>query len=230
VLMSSHILIIEDEPEVIRILTDLLHCEGCTVESQKEGRAGLQRAAEESFDLLILDPMLPGLGGFQVCQTLRQQGFDGAILILTAKGQVEDRVKGLRSGADDYVVKPFHPEELLARVEALLRRMRKAEASPVLRFQFGGVSVDFVSMEFLKNGEPFTLAAKESELLRLLINHRGHALSREQILKQVWKEQAFITARTVDVHIAWLRQKLEDNPQSPRHILTVRGEGYRFQR
>jgi two-component system alkaline phosphatase synthesis response regulator PhoP len=228
--MTSRILIIEDKKGVIRILTNLLRSEGYTVEAEKDGQTGLQRAAEGAFDLVVLDLMLPGLGGFQVCHTLRQQGFDGGILMLTAKSKIEDRVKGLRSGADDYVVKPFHSDELLARVDALLRRVHKAELTPVMRFRFGGVSVDFVRMEFLKDDEPFTLAAKESELLRLLINHRGQVLSREQILKQVWKEQTFITPRTVDVHIAWLRQKVEANPQSPKHILTVRGEGYQFKR
>ena len=150
--------------------------------------------------------------------------------MLTAKGQVRDRVHGLQTGADDYLVKPFNPDELVARVGALLRRVRKENLTPVMKIQFGNIKADFSQMEFSKGGKPITLAAKEAELLRLLVNHRGQVLSREQILKQVWSEQQFITERTVDVHIAWLRQKLEDNPESPRHIFTIRGEGYRFSR
>lgn len=226
--MNSRILLVEDEPGVVLVIADLLRASGHVVESAANGKAGLQRATEEPYDLLILDVMLPGLNGFQVCHEVRERGFDGAILMLTAKGQIPDRVQGLRTGADDYVVKPFDPDELLARVDALLRRVHKEDLTPVMKYQFGGVTADFSRMEFTKNGRGISLAAKECELLRLLINRRGQVLSREQILKQVWAEQHFITERTVDVHIAWLRQKLEDNSESPRHILTVRGEGYRF--
>ena len=161
---------------------------------------------------------------------MRERGFDGGILMLTAKGQIPDRVQGLRTGADDYLVKPFDPDELLARVSALLRRIHKEQLTPVMRIEFGRVTADFAKGEFTKDGNPVSLAAKEAELLRFLINHRGQVVSRENILKRVWPEQPFITPRTVDVHIAWLRQKLEDDSQSPRHILTVRSEGYRFAR
>ncbi|HEY5042232.1 MAG TPA: response regulator transcription factor [Verrucomicrobiae bacterium] len=228
--MNSRILIVEDEPGILLVIADLLRAENHGVETAAEGREGLRRATEQKFDLLILDVMLPGLNGFEICHAVREQGFDGAILMLTAKGQIRDRVHGLQTGADDYLVKPFDPDELVARVNALLRRVHKEDLTPVMKFQFGNVTVDFSRMEFFKNGEPIGLAAKEAELLRVLVNHRGQILSREQILKQVWSEQQFITERTVDVHIAWLRQKLEDNPESPRHILTIRGEGYRFNR
>ena len=174
--------------------------------------------------------MLPGLNGFEICHAVRERGFAGAILILTAKGQIRDRVHGLQTGADDYLVKPFNSDELVARVNALLRRVHKENLTPVMKFEFGNVTADFSQMEFFKNGEPVSLAAKEAELLRLLINLRGQILTREQILKHVWSGQPFITERTVDVHIAWLRQKLEDTPESPKHILTIRGEGYRFNR
>ena len=227
--MSSRILIIEDEPGIVRIVTDLLRSDGHAVEAARDGKAGLQRITEGPFDLVILDLMMPGLGGVEVCRSAREQGFDGAILMLTAKGQVADRVQGLKTGADDYLVKPFNSDELLARVTALLRRIHKADLTPVMRMEFGNVAADFVSMEFRKDGQALNLAAKEAELLRFLINRRGQVLSREMILKHVWKAQPFITARTVDVHVAWLRQKLENNPQSPRHIITVRGEGYRFE-
>ena len=228
--MSSRILIVEDEPGILLVIADLLRAEGHVVETAIEGKGGLRLATEQKFDLLILDVMLPGLNGFEICHAVREQGFDGAILILTAKGQIRDRVHGLQTGADDYLVKPFNSDELVARVGALLRRVHKETLTPVMRFQFGSVTADFSQMEFFKNGEPVSLAAKEAELLRFLINHRGQILTRELILRHVWSEQPFITERTVDVHIAWLRQKLEDAPESPKHILTIRGEGYRFNR
>lgn len=226
--MASRILLVEDEPGVVLVVSDLLRAAGHTVEAATDGSAGLRRATDEPFDLLILDVMLPGLSDLEICHSIRERGFDGAILMLTAKGQVHDRVQGLRIGADDYLVKPFAPDELVARAAALLRRLHKEELTPVIRYQFGNVTADFAQNEFFKNNKPVGLAAKEAELLRFLVNHRGRVLSREKILKQIWKEQPFITERTVDVHIAWLRQKLEDNPQSPKHILTARGEGYRF--
>jgi two-component system alkaline phosphatase synthesis response regulator PhoP len=228
--MSARILIVEDEPGIVVIVSDLLHAAGHIVETARDGAAGLRRASEEPFDLLILDVMLPGSSGLEICHAVREQGFDGAILMLTSLGQVSDRVRGLRTGADDYLVKPFDSDELLARVSALLRRVHKEELTPVMRIEFGSVTADFAQNVFTKNGQPAGLAAKEAELLRMLINHRGQVLSRDKILKQVWREQSFITPRTVDVHIAWLRQKLEDDPQSPKHIITVRGEGYRFNR
>lgn len=150
--------------------------------------------------------------------------------MMTARGQVQDRVQGLGIGADDYVVKPFDSEELAARVAALLRRVRKTGLTPVTRIAFGAVTADFARNVFTRDGRPLALAAKEAELLRCLVNHRGRVVGRDEILATVWREQPAITVRTVDVHIAWLRQKLEDNPQMPRHILTARGEGYRFER
>ncbi len=228
--MSARILLVEDELGVAIVVSDLLRSEGHEVEAANEGKDGLRQATTAKFDLLILDVMLPGMNGFEICHAVRELGFDGAILMLTAKGQIPDRVQGLRTGADDYLVKPFDPDELLARVAALLRRVNKEQLTPVMRIEFGAVTADFAKMEFFKGGMPISLAAKEAELLRFLINHRGQIVSRENILKQVWREQQFITERTIDVHIAWLRQKLEDNPQSPRHILTARGEGYRFNR
>lgn len=226
--MKSRILLVEDEAGVALVVSDLLRAEGHSVQTASDGESGLRQTMESKFDLLILDVMMPGLNGFELCHAVRERGFDGAILMLTAKGQIPDRVQGLRTGADDYLVKPFDPDELLARVAALLRRVHKEKLTPVLHFQFGDVTADFNGMVFTKAGVAVSLAAKEAELLRLLINHRGQVLTREQILHQIWSEQKFITERTVDVHIAWLRQKLEQQPQFPRHILTVRGEGYRF--
>jgi two-component system alkaline phosphatase synthesis response regulator PhoP len=228
--MSSRILLVEDEPGIALVVSDLLRAEGYTTETAPDGETGLRFAAENKFDLVILDVMLPGLSGFEICHAVRERGFDGAILMLTAKGQIPDRIRGLRTGADDYLIKPFDPDELAARVEALLRRVHKADLTPVMKFIFGNVEVDFSSGEFVKNGKPVSLAAKEADLLRFLVNQRGQVLTRENILRGVWSKQPYITERTVDVHIAWLRQKLEDKPDSPKHILTVRGEGYIFNR
>ncbi|MBL8230225.1 MAG: response regulator transcription factor [Bryobacterales bacterium] len=228
--MSSRILMVEDEPGLQLVVSDLLEAEGYSVEVASEGRSGLRKATEERFDLLILDVMLPGMNGFEICHAMRQQGFDGAILMLTARTQVDDRVEGLRIGADDYLIKPFDPKELLARVSALLRRVHKETLTPVMKIEFGGVIVDFVKNTVQKHGEPLNLAAKEMQLLRYFVDHRGQVLSRERLLTHVWSQQPFITPRTVDVHVAWLRQKLEEDPQRPQHILTVRGEGYRFER
>jgi two-component system alkaline phosphatase synthesis response regulator PhoP len=195
-----------------------------------DGQTGLQLASDRAVDLTILDVMLPDFDGFQLCRMLREQGFDGGILMLTALGQVDDRIAGLSSGADDYLVKPFDSREVLARVEALLRRTHKLALTPVTRYEFGEVSVDFESRTVLRTGEAVSLAARELKLLRHMINHRGQTLSREDLLATVWADQKFIGPRTVDVHVAWLRQKLEADAQSPRHILTIRGAGYKFVR
>jgi two-component system alkaline phosphatase synthesis response regulator PhoP len=178
--------------------------------------------------VVILDVMLPGKSGFDVCRELRQKGCDTAILMLTAKTHVTDRVVGLKLGADDYLAKPFDPSELLARVESLLRRVPKKKRIPVAQFEFGNVSADFALGQVHKKGEPVTLAAKELQLLRYLIDRRGTVVSRDELLQNVWEYQAEVSSRTIDVHVAWLRQKLEDNPQSPQYIHTVRGVGYRF--
>jgi len=226
--MNSRILLIEDEPGLVLTLTDLLQAEGYTVDHAGEGISGLAKAIGQPFDVIILDVMLPGKNGFDICREIRSTGSDVAILMLTAKTQIVDRVVGLKLGADDYLTKPFDPSELLARVEALLRRARKENLRPVLRYQFGAVLLDFEKAEALKNGVPVSLAGKEMQLLRYLIDHRGKVLSRDELLQEVWEYQSDVSTRTVDVHIAWLRQKLEVNPQSPKHILTVRGSGYRF--
>ena len=226
--MNSRILLIEDEPGLVLTLSDLLAAEGYDVETASDGITGLALATGEPYDLLILDVMLPGKNGFEICREVRQRGIDCAILMLTAKTQIVDRVVGLKFGADDYLTKPFDPSELAARVEALLRRVRKENRMPVLRFQFGNVLADFEKSEVCKDGVPVNLAGRELQLLRYLIDHRGKVLSRVELLKHVWEYQPDVSTRTVDVHIAWLRQKLEDNPQFPKHIVTVRGAGYRF--
>ncbi len=226
--MNLRILLVEDEPGLVITVTDLLLSEGYEVESATDGITGFERASSRQHHLLILDVMLPGKNGFDICRDLRQQGFDTPILMLTAKTRVPDRVTGLKLGADDYLAKPFDPSELLARVEALIRRVHKEGLRPIRRFQFGEVDIDFESGHVLKAGLPVNLAAKELQLLRYLIDHREKAVSREDLLQSVWDYQPTVTSRTVDVHVAWLRQKLEDNPERPRYLQTVRGVGYRF--
>jgi two-component system, OmpR family, alkaline phosphatase synthesis response regulator PhoP len=221
------ILLIEDEPGLVMTITDLLLAEGHLVESVSDGDAGLAKATKEKFALIILDVMLPKKTGFEVCRQLRQSGVDTAILMLTAKTQVVDRVVGLKLGADDYLTKPFDPAELLARVEALLRRVNKENRVNVHTFHFGDVQINFETAEVRKAGLPLALAAKELQLLRYLVNHRDRVVPREEILQQVWEYDGEVSSRTIDVHIAWLRQKL-DNPQNPKFIQTVRGKGYRF--
>ena len=226
--MSSRILLVEDEPGLSLTVSDLLIAEDYVVNTAMDGITGLAKAVSQEFDLVILDVMLPGKNGFEVIKELRQQGRDTAVLMLTAKTQVVDRVVGLRLGADDYLAKPFDPSELLARVEALLRRVPKKKRIPVARFEFSGVEADFEAGQVRKNGELVVLAAKELLLLRYLIDHRGLVVSRDELLQNVWEYQADVSSRTIDVHVAWLRQKLEDNPQNPKYIHTVRGVGYRF--
>ena len=226
--MSSRILLVEDEPGLQMTVVDLLAAEGYEMETASDGPTGLAKAIAGGYDLMILDIMLPGKSGFDVCRDLRQRGSDVAILMLTARNHVVDRVVGLKLGADDYLAKPFDPQELLARVEALLRRVVKENLTPVVRYQFGNVEVNFLKAEVTKDGASVNLASKELQLLRYLVDHRGTVLSRESILSAVWEYQPNVSTRTVDVHIAWLRQKLEENPQFPKFILTVRGMGYRF--
>jgi len=226
--MSSRILLIEDEPGLVLTVSDLLSTEGYEVESAADGESGLSKAIAGKFDLVMLDIMLPRKTGFDVCRELRQKGIDVAILMLTAKTQVVDRVVGLKLGADDYLTKPFDPAELLARVEALLRRVQKENRIPVQSFQFGDIEIDFERALLMKAGNPVTLASKELQLLRYLVDNRGRVVPREELLQNVWEYSSDVSSRTIDVHVAWLRQKLEDNPQNPKHIHTIRGKGYRF--
>jgi two-component system alkaline phosphatase synthesis response regulator PhoP len=226
--MSLRILLIEDEPGLVMTVSDLLAGESYEVESASDGETGLAKALKGGFDLLILDVMLPRKNGFDVCRELRQKGIDTAILMLTAKSQVADRVAGLKLGADDYLAKPFDPAELLARVAALLRRVQKENRVPVRSFQFDDVDVDFERGEVLKGGQRLNLAAKELQLLRYLVDNRDRVVPREEILQKVWEYSSEVSSRTIDVHVAWLRQKLEENPQYPRRIQTIRGKGYRF--
>jgi two-component system alkaline phosphatase synthesis response regulator PhoP len=226
--VSLRILLVEDEPGLVLTLTDLLRGEGYEIQKAADGVTGLAFAVEGSFDLMILDVMLPEKNGLDVCRELRQRGIDVPILMLTAKTHLVDRVVGLRLGADDYVAKPFEAPELLARVEALLRRSRKVRCAQLTCFRFGDVEIDFEKRDVIRKGVPVTLAGKELDLLRYLIERRGSVVTRDELLGNVWDYHAGASSRTIDVHVAWLRQKLEDDPQRPRHIQTIRGLGYRF--
>jgi two-component system alkaline phosphatase synthesis response regulator PhoP len=226
--MNSRILLVEDEPGLVLTITDLLAAEGYEVASTGDGQTAVAKAVAERFDLIVLDVMLPKKSGLEVCRDVRHRGIDTAILMLTAKTQVVDRVVGLKLGADDYLAKPFDPAELLARIEALLRRVRKENRIPVRTFQFADIEIDFERSAVLKAGHPLNLAAKELQLLRYLIDHRDLVVTREEALKTIWEYSSEVNSRTVDVHIAWLRQKLERDPGNPRHIHTIRARGYRF--
>jgi len=225
--MDNKILLVEDEPGLVLTLKDRLRSEGYTVETASDGSQGLEKALAGGIDLIILDVMLPKKNGLDVCRDLRQHEVATPVLMLTARGQVVDKVLGLKIGADDYLTKPFDMMELLARIEALLRRPadpRNAGSA----FQSGALRVDFRSTTVMRDGEPVALSAREFQLLRYFIEHRGETVSREELLKNVWGYEATPATRTVDVHVAWLRQKLEDDPRHPQLILTLQGLGYKF--
>ncbi len=226
--MNKRILLIEDEPGLVLTLSDRLSKEGFAVEAARDGDSGFQRATSEPFDLIILDVMLPRKNGLDVCRDLRQQGVRTPLIMLTARGQVIDKVIGLKLGADDYLTKPFEMIELLARIEALLRRAPAASSASADVYQFGAVRVDFRKAEVTRDGKPIELSAREFQLLRYFIEHREAAVTRDALLNEVWGYNAMPSTRTVDVHVAWLRQKLETNPRHPQYILTVHGLGYKF--
>jgi DNA-binding response OmpR family regulator len=206
-----------------------LQSEGFEVTSATDGESGFMLACNENFDLIILDVMLPKKNGYDVCRDLRRKSVETPILMLTAKGETIDKVLGLKLGADDYLTKPFEVIELLARVEALLRRSpNKTSNIGAETFRFGDVSVDFKRAEVIKNSEVIELSAMEFKLLQFLIENRGAVHSRDKLLDEVWGYDAMPSTRTVDVHVAWLRQKLEQNPKHPQYIQTVHGLGYKF--
>ncbi|MBK5294614.1 MAG: response regulator transcription factor [Acidobacteriia bacterium] len=226
--MPQKILLIEDEPGLVMTLSDRLQAEGYAVDHRGDGESGFAQALAENYDMILLDLMLPRKSGFDVCRDLRQKGIMTPVLMLTARDQTVDKVVGLKLGADDYVTKPFDMMELLARVEALLRRSLAKPDPTAGSYEFGNVKVDFRGAEVWKKGAILSLSAREFQLLRYLIEHDGETLSREKLLTDVWGYEALLNTRTVDVHMAWLRQKLEDNPKLPRYLLTVRGIGYKF--
>jgi two-component system alkaline phosphatase synthesis response regulator PhoP len=223
----KRLLLVEDEPGLAITLTDRLTREGYAVETTTDGESALERGAAEAFDLVLLDVMLPQINGFDVLRELRRRGVEVPVIMLTARGQIVDKVVGLKLGADDYVTKPFEMAELLARIEAKLRRA-PARTSRGDVHQFGDIRVDFRKAEVTKEGLPLDLSAREFQLLRYFIEHRGATLTREELLNEVWGYNAMPSTRTVDVHVAWLRQKIEPNPRHPQFILTIHGLGYKF--
>jgi len=224
----QRILIVEDETPMRTALADLLAAEGYRILTATDGENGLQRALAEKPDLILLDVMMPKLDGFAVCAELRRLARDMPVLLLTAKGQIEDRVTGLDAGADDYLVKPFSTEELLARVRALLRRVERKTKSAV-RLKLGDVEIDLARQTALRGKRPVHLTAKEFAMLRLMAEAEGAPVTRENFLDAVWGYTAFPTTRTVDNHIASLRAKLEKNPDDPRWLKTVHGVGYKLE-
>lgn len=224
----SRILIIEDELPMRRGLEDCLRAEGYRVFSAADGESGLQRALAEQPDLILLDIMMPKLDGFAVAAELRRLGRVMPILMLTAKGQVEDRVNGLDAGADDYLVKPFSIEELLARVRALLRRTQK-NGQAATKLAFGDITVDLARQTAMRGKRELHLTPKEFAMLRLMAATPGEPVTRERFLDVVWGYAAFPTTRTVDNHVASLRRKLEKNPDEPRWLKTVHGVGYKLE-
>ena len=228
-LTVRRILLVEDEPSLVMTLSDLLASEGHQVQAISDGQAGFEAACRQEFELLILDVMLPNKNGFDICRELRGRGVQTPILMLTARGQVIDKVLGLKLGADDYLTKPFDAMELLARVEAMLRRTPGSSAVKLPEtFRFGSIVVDFRRTQVKRNGRLVELSAREFELLRYFVQQRDVTLSRQQLLRDVWGYDEEALTRTIDVHVGALRQKLEDDAQQPRFFLTVRGLGYKF--
>ena len=223
----NRILIIEDEESILMPLEDNLKLEGYQVASARDGQQGLSMAAKNSYDLIVLDIMLPKLDGFEVCRRLRQDRVMTPILMLTAKSQEVDKVLALELGADDYVTKPFSSRELLARIKAILRRVKEPQKGTV-SCRFGDVEVDFAKYEAKKRGRAVPLTALEFALLHFLVQNRGRVVHRNEILDNVWGKDVYVDARTVDKHISLLRRKFEDDPQEPQHILGVRGVGYKL--
>ena len=233
--MSEKILVVEDEPTLQETLTYNLTRQGYMVETASDGQAAIDKARQSQPDLIVLDIMLPVLDGFEVCRILRQE-MNTPILMLTARDDEIDRVIGLELGADDYITKPFSMREFLARVKAQLRRIRlirqeldteTAQSREALNF--GNLTLDLTRRELLLDNEPVAVKPKEFDLLLFLARHRGQVLSRELILERVWGWEFSGGSRTVDVHVRWLREKIESNPALPERIVTVRGAGYRFE-
>ena len=220
------ILIVDDEPEMLRGLEDNLRFEGYQTLTAGDGERALALALSEAPDLIVLDLMLPGLSGWDVCRALRQRGLDVPVIMLTARGTEADQVSGLELGADDYVTKPFSLRELLARIRAVLRR-----PGPRLKFEsfaFGEVRVHVRTRQVFRSGREVSLTRKEFELLRYFLEHQGEILTRDRLLNEVWGYDRFPTTRTVDTHVLRLRQKLEPDAERPTHFLTAHGQGYRF--
>lgn len=221
----TRILVVEDEPGIAMGLEDDLKLEGYQVEIARDGEAATTRAAEQAFDLILLDVMMPKKDGFEVCRELRKTGVTTPIIMLTARANEAEKILGLELGADDYVTKPFSPAELRARIRAVLRR---SEDDTPQAHRFGDVEVDFGRFELRRNGEPVHVTPLELKLLAAFLRNAGRVLTRSQLVALIWGEGTVITDRVIDTHVANLRKKIEPEPATPRHIVSVRGVGYRF--
>ncbi len=228
---KGNILIVEDEARIRMGLEDDLTFEGFTVTAASDGEQGLALAQVGSFDCIVLDVMLPGMDGFEVCKQLRKSGNNTPVIMLTARDHEVDKILGLEIGADDYITKPFSPRELLARIKALLRRARqtKEKTEGIRICRFGDMEVDFEQYELTKNGKPIHLTAYEFALLRLLAENPGRVLERDEILDRIWGRDVYVTSRTIDTHMAHLRKKLEPDPANPCYLKSVHGVGYRLE-
>jgi two-component system, OmpR family, alkaline phosphatase synthesis response regulator PhoP len=226
--VKRRVLIVEDEDALAMLLADRLEAEGYSAAVRADGPSGLEAARSGEFHLVVLDVMLPGMDGFEVCRNLRNAGSQVPVIMLTARGDVADRIAGLRTGADDYVPKPFDAAELLARMEALFRRSATVPGAVVDRF--GDVAVDHARRRVTRLGQPVELSLKEFQLLCYLLERPDTPVTRDELLQNVWGYEVTPNTRTVDVHMAQLRQKLEPNPREPRHLVTAHGWGYKFVR
>ena len=223
----ERVLIVDDDPDIVRLVSYNLSHAGFEVQSASTGRKALELVQKQPPDLIVLDVMLPGMSGLDVCRELRERGFERSIIMLTAKSEEIDRVVGLELGADDYVTKPFGLRELLARIRVRLRRQPPSRRMPA-RYVCGEVEIDFETMRASRGGEPVVMTAREYDVLRLFVRCKGEVLTRDRILNEVWGNECHVHSRTVDTHILKLRQKLEEDPAEPEYILTVYGEGYKF--
>jgi DNA-binding response OmpR family regulator len=228
--MRQRILVIEDEPSLGMAIRDELEFEGFEASVVEDGKAGLDRILAEPPDLVVLDLMLPGRSGFEICREVRDRGMATPIIMLTARAQEADRIRGLELGADDYMVKPFSLAELLARIRAVLRRTQGASRTEALTeiLEVGELRLDARKQEVLKRGRKIELTHKEFQLLEFLLRHPGEVIGRDEFLRRVWGEDVYVTPRTVDTHMATLRKKIEDEVDRPRYIQSVRGAGYKL--
>lgn len=224
--MAPRILVVDDEPSIVLAVTDEMSFEGFEVDSASDGPSGLLKARQGRPDVLLVDLMLPGLNGFEICRQLRADLPELWIIMLTARGQEVDRVTGFEAGADDYIVKPFSLRELVARVKVGLRRRKSGPLEPL--FSFGDIVIDPRARRITKGGAEVILTRKEFDILEFLARRPGEVIPRDEFCNKLWGEDVYVTERVIDTHIASLRRKIEMDPANPRHILSVRGVGYKL--
>ncbi len=224
----AHILVVEDEPEMQRGLRDNLEFEGYSVLVIGDGKKALEMIRSKKFDLILLDVMLPGISGFDICKTVRMEGMTSPIIMLTAKGEEVDKILGLEFGADDYITKPFSLRELIARIKAVLRRTPAEKPASKGKIIVGLLEADLESYTATKKGKPVALTSKDFDIIRYFWNHQQQVISRDDLLKHVWGYDESISSRTVDNFIVKLRKNIEKDPSSPKHIITIHGTGYKF--